>query len=83
VVNLSRNAIIGAQLEEDTDKAKAIIVYIEGRIERAIKNGRNLPSEMTITSYASDFLTNPDNIELSLGEWHSVIVEREIGFLSL
>jgi hypothetical protein len=82
VVKLSRNVIIGAQLEDDADKAKVIIDFLKGKIEGSIRNGNDLRSEMTITSYDSDFSTNPQNIVLSLGEWHSVIIERKIGFLS-
>ncbi|MCI0521640.1 MAG: hypothetical protein L0Z70_15455 [Chloroflexi bacterium] len=81
VVTLSGSAIKGAQMEDDTVKAKAIIACLKGRIEGAIRAGVDLPSEMAITSYDSDFSSNPGNIELRLREWHRVIIERKMGFL--
>lgn len=83
VIGLYRNRKRDAKLKDKTDKAKLIISFLKERIENAIMNAAELPSDkMEITSYTKDFPTNPDVIELRLGEWHKVVIERKMGFLS-
>ncbi len=80
VINLYRNAKRDAALKDKTNKAKVIIAYLREAIENAIINGSELPSEMTITSYDKKIPTNPETIELNLGTWEKVIIERKFGF---
>jgi hypothetical protein len=82
VIRLSRDAKRDAALKDETNKAKVIIAFIREAIKKAVINGTELPSEMSITSYDNSLPTNPDNIELRLGEWDKVIVEKKMGFLS-
>ena len=80
VIQLSRNAEGNLSIENEDDKAKVIIAYLREEIKKAIINGSELSSEMTITSY-DNMPTNPDIIELRLGDWDKVTIERKMGFL--
>lgn len=80
VIRLSRNLIRDAQLDE-TNKAKLIVAFLKSKIEGALISANDLPSEMIIMSYDKDFPTDPDKIELRLGDWQSVIIEKTMGFL--
>ena len=82
VIALARNVTGDAQLKDETDKVKLMVAYLKGKIESAIMNANGLPSGITVTSYDKDFPTNPEQIELRLGEWQSVLIERKMGFLS-
>jgi hypothetical protein len=82
VANISRNAMLGASLEDDEDSAEVIIIFLKEKIEGAIRNGNNPPATMTITSYDSELSPNPQNTVAKLGEWYCVTIERKMGFLS-
>lgn len=87
VINLSRTAEIGlvkrnASLGNKTNQEKILIEYLRGEIKKAIISGSELSSEMTITSYENKIPTNPAIIELRLGEWEKIIIDRKFGFLS-
>jgi hypothetical protein len=82
VINLYRDAKRDAALKNKANKAKVIIAYLREEIKKAIICGSELSSEMTITSYDNKIPTNPDILELRLGEWNMVIIERKMGFLS-
>ncbi len=80
-VNLSETAIQVNHLEDSDEQVKAIVSFVKGQIEDALKEGKKLPSEMTITTYNADFSVNPDREELNIGRWHCVTIERKMGFL--
>ena len=81
VIKLYRDRNRDAVLKNKANKAKVIIAYLREEIKKAIINGSKLSSEITITS-DNKIPTNPDIIELRLGEWDKVIIERKLGFLS-
>ena len=82
VIKLSRTAETNLAAKNEIDKAKVIIAYLREKIEEAIINGTELPSEMPITSYDNSFPANPNILELRLGEWNKVIIKRNMGFSS-
>lgn len=82
VIKLSRNLIKEKQFRDETYMVKVVVAYLKAKIETAIRNSNQLPSEMSITTYDSDFIDRPNNIEPRFGEWCRVTIERKIGFLS-
>src|SRR5574341_101188 len=80
VIKISRNT--ARDVQGETDRAKLIVTYLKEKVEDAIKKGNELPPELTVTSYDKNFPTKPNAIELRLGEWHKVTIERKMGFLS-
>jgi hypothetical protein len=81
VIKFARSAQRGAFPNNDNNKAKVIIAYLREEIRKAIISESELLSELTITSYDKGIPTNPEVIELRLGEWEKVIIERKMGFL--
>jgi len=81
VIKLYRDRNRDAVLKNKANKAKVIIAYLREEIKNAIINGSELSSEITITSH-DKIPTNPGIIELRLGEWDKIIIERKMGFLS-
>ena len=82
VINLSRSVERDLSFQGENDKAKVIIAYLREEIKKAMMSNSQLSSEITITSYNNQLPTNPSIIELRLGEWDKVIIERKMGFLS-
>jgi hypothetical protein len=81
IVKLSRNAEMEASFDSLADKAEAIIAFIQNKIEAAIIENNELPSEITITTYENGFPPNIDDIDLAIEKWKEVVIEKRIGFL--
>jgi hypothetical protein len=86
IIHFSRNAEIklineNALNAKKDNQIRVIIEFLRSEIRDAIIKSNKLANEINITSYTNFIHTNPELIELRLGEWEEVNFVRKMGFL--
>lgn len=81
IAKLSLSAEVLAGLDNPSDKVVAIVGYIKNKLESALKDRDELPTEMAINSYDEDFPPNIDVMRFNIEDWNRVEIDRGFGFV--